>query len=71
MARTRSGSSAREAAPIRLRVAGGSGRVELDGQMLGRKGGEVAVDSVGWTGRGDRFTVEVVGGSKSIEIVAR
>ena len=59
------------ATPIRLRVAGSSGRVELDGQMLGRKGGEISVDSVGWTGRGDRFSLEVVGGSKSIEIVAR
>jgi len=40
-------------APIRLRVTGGSGRVELDGQVVGRKGGEIAVESVGWTGRGD------------------
>ncbi len=57
--------------PIRLRVSGGSGRVELDGQVLGRKGGEISVESVGWTGRGDRFSVEIVGGSKSIEVVAR
>lgn len=57
--------------PIRLRVSGGSGRVELDGQVVGRKGGEIAVESVGWTGRGDRITVEIVGGSNSIEVVGR
>lgn len=58
-------------APIRLRVAGGSGRVELDGQVVGRKGGAIAVESVGWNGRGDRITVEIVGGSKAIEVVGR
>jgi hypothetical protein len=57
--------------PIRLRISGGSGRVELDRQVLGRRGGEISVESVGWTGRGDRFSVEIVGGSKSIEVVAR
>lgn len=57
--------------PVRLRVSGGSGRVELDGQVLGPKGGETTIDSAGWTGRGDRLTVEVIGGSKSIDMVAR
>ena len=57
--------------PVRLRVSGGSGRVELDGQVLGRMGGETTIDSVGWAERRDRFEVEVVGGSRSIEIVAR
>lgn len=58
-------------APIRLRVAGGSGRVELDGQVVGRNGGEIAVESVGWSGRGDRISVEIVGGSGTIEVVGR
>ena len=57
--------------PVRLLVAGGSGRIELDGQVLGRKGGEVSVDSAGWTGRGGRYSVEVVGGSKTIEVTGR
>lgn len=29
------------------------------------------IDSVGWTGRGNQFTVEVVDGSEPIEPVAR
>jgi DNA-binding MarR family transcriptional regulator len=57
--------------PVRLHISGGSGGVELDGQVVGRKGGDTTIDSVGWTGQGDRYVVEVVGGSKSIEIVAR
>jgi hypothetical protein len=57
--------------PARLRVSGGSGRVEFDGQAVAQKGGETTFESGGWTGRGDHFTIEVVGGSKSIEVVAR
>ncbi len=52
-------------------ASGGSGRVEVDGQVLGRKGGETTVESAGWTGRGDRYRVAIVGGSKSIEIIGR
>jgi DNA-binding MarR family transcriptional regulator len=57
--------------PLRLHISGGSGAVELDGQVVGRKGGDTTIDSVGWTGRGDRYVVDVVGGSKSIEVIAR
>jgi DNA-binding MarR family transcriptional regulator len=58
-------------AAIRLRVAGGSGRIEFDGQVVGAKGGETEIKSAGWTGRGDRFTLDVVGGSREIEVIAR
>ena len=57
--------------PVRLNVQGSSGRVELDGETLGRKGGEASVESRGWSTATDRFAVEVVGGSRSIEIVER
>jgi DNA-binding MarR family transcriptional regulator len=57
--------------PVRLRAVGGSGRVELDGQALGRKGGETTIESAGWSERVDRFSIDVVGGSRSIEIVGR
>jgi hypothetical protein len=50
---------------------GGSGRVELDGQTVGRKGGETTIESAGWSDRVNRFSIDVVGGSKSIEIVGR
>lgn len=56
--------------PVRLRVSGGSGQIKVDGQTLSQRGGEVALDSAGWTGRGARYVVEVVGGSKRIEVTA-
>lgn len=57
--------------PVRLRVTGGIGGIQLDGQVVGSKGGITTVDSAGWTGRGDRFAVSVVGGSKTIEVIGR
>jgi DNA-binding MarR family transcriptional regulator len=57
--------------PVRLRVVGGSGEVHLDGTRLGKKGGETTIESPGWPDAADRFAIEVVGGSKTIEIVAR
>ena len=57
--------------PVRLGVQGGILEVRLDGTRLGRKGGETTLESTGWTGRGDRLDITVVGGSKSIEVVAR
>jgi DNA-binding MarR family transcriptional regulator len=59
------------AIPLRLRVAGGAAGIELDGRAVGAKGGVTTVDSAGWTGRGDRYAVSVVGGSKTIEVVGR
>src|SRR5439155_536756 len=56
--------------PVRLQVQGGIAEVRLDGTRLGRKGGETTLASTGWTGRGDRLDVTVVGGSKSIDIVS-
>jgi DNA-binding MarR family transcriptional regulator len=57
--------------PLRLRVTGGTGGIQLDGQVVGSKGGITTVDSAGWTGHGDRFAVSVVGGSKTIEVIGR
>jgi DNA-binding MarR family transcriptional regulator len=57
--------------PVRLRIQGGTERVELDGQALGKKGGDVTIDSRGWADARDRHAIEVVGGSKSIELVER
>jgi hypothetical protein len=55
----------------RLRISGSSGRVELDGQSMGRQGGEVTLDGRGWSAARDRYIIEVVGGSKSIEVAGR
>jgi len=59
------------AVPLRLRVAGGTGAVELDGRSVDARGGLTTVESMGWTGRGDRYAVSVVGGSKTIEVIGR
>jgi DNA-binding MarR family transcriptional regulator len=57
--------------PVRLSLHGGTGQVLLDGTSLGEKGGKATMGSPGWDPAKDRYNVEVVGGSKSIEIVAR
>jgi DNA-binding MarR family transcriptional regulator len=60
-----------EDVPMRLAVTGGSGRVDLDGMQLGHQGGKSSVETPGWADAADRYSIEVVGGSKSIEIVRR
>jgi DNA-binding MarR family transcriptional regulator len=57
--------------PLQLLVRGGASAVELDGQVLGAKGGETTIGSRAWTGTGDRYTLAVVGGSKTITILER
>jgi DNA-binding MarR family transcriptional regulator len=57
--------------PIRLGIQGGSATVALDGQVLGKQGGQVTIESTGWSTSADRYSLEVVGGSKSIEVVQR
>jgi DNA-binding MarR family transcriptional regulator len=59
------------AVPVRLTVVGGTGQVDLDGTNLGAKGGRTSMESRGWAGAPDRYAIEVVGGSKSIEVVGR
>jgi DNA-binding MarR family transcriptional regulator len=57
--------------PIRLTVVGGSGGVVLDGVSRGEKGGRSVLESPGWQRATDRYDLEIVGGSKSIEVVGR
>ncbi len=57
--------------PVRLRIKGGVGQVEVDRQSYGAKSGDVSVESRGWTESGDRFAVEIVGGVKTISVVER
>jgi DNA-binding MarR family transcriptional regulator len=56
---------------VRLSVVGGSGQIDLDGMRLGEKGGKATVESPGWGATRDRYSVEIVGGSKSIEVLGR
>jgi DNA-binding MarR family transcriptional regulator len=57
--------------PVRLRLTGGTGHLELDGATLGAKGGESTIESRGWAATGDRYALEITGGSKSITLVER
>ena len=56
---------------MRLTVAGGTDSIVLDGVRLERRGGPTTLESPGWAKDKARFDVSIVGGAKSIEIVAR
>ena len=57
--------------PVRLKVVGSTAAATLDGLKLGKRGGESTAESKGWETARDRIALEVVGGSKSIDIVDR
>jgi DNA-binding MarR family transcriptional regulator len=57
--------------PVRLRLTGGSGKVEIDGTNLGARGGEAVVESRGWSAATDRYSLDVTGGSSSITVLGR
>ena len=57
--------------PVRLSIKGGSGQVDFDGTRLDQMGGKVTVDSPGWSATKSRYEVEIVGGSKAVEVAAR
>jgi hypothetical protein len=57
--------------PVQLKIVGSAGSASLDGRTLGRKGGESTLESPNWGASRDRIALEVVGGSKSIEVVDR
>jgi len=59
------------AVPMRLTVAGGTDSMVLDGVRLERRGGPTTLESPGWAKDKARFDVSIVGGAKSIEVVAR
>jgi DNA-binding MarR family transcriptional regulator len=57
--------------PVRLRLAGGTSSVSLDGTGLGARGGASTLESKGWANAVDRYSLDLVGGSKTIEVVER
>ncbi len=59
------------AIPIRLRLKGGTGLVDIDGQTVGKQGGEFALETRGFAEATDRYLLDVTGGSKSITVVER
>jgi DNA-binding MarR family transcriptional regulator len=54
--------------PVRLRVSGGMGKAELDGQKRGGTGGETTLLSDGAGSAKDIFEIEVVGGLAGIRV---
>jgi hypothetical protein len=57
--------------PVRLHLKGGTNAIEFDGRPAGAKGGDVTLDSTDAGHATGRYLIEVVGGSKSIEVVRR
>ena len=57
--------------PAQLKVVGSAAAATIDGLKLGKRGGESTLESPGWDRARDRISLEVVGGSKSIDIVDR
>jgi DNA-binding MarR family transcriptional regulator len=57
--------------PMRLSVAGGAESITLDGVRLEKKGSPTTLESPGWGPKADRIDLAVVGGTKSIEVIAR
>jgi DNA-binding MarR family transcriptional regulator len=54
--------------PVRLRIAGGAGGVDLDRQRLGGVAGGSVLESIGIVGATDLFEVEITGGVGKVQI---
>jgi DNA-binding MarR family transcriptional regulator len=54
--------------PVRLRITGGLGKAELDGQKRGGSSGETILESDGARSVRDLFEIEVVGGLAGIRV---
>ena len=59
------------ATAIALIVQGGTSRVDFDGRRTGASGGVTRLESSGWASARDRYQLEVIGGSKTIEVLGR
>ena len=57
--------------PVQLKVVGSAAATTIDSVKAARKGGATTLTSAGWDEARDRVTLEVVGGSKSIDVVDR
>ncbi len=53
------------------RDLGRRGAVEVDGQMTGHAGRQDLIESRGWSSTGDRYLLEIIGGTKTVTIVER
>lgn len=53
---------------VRLRIAGASGRVDVDGQVIAGSGGDLALDSDGAASAADRYEVDVRGSAHRLSV---
>jgi DNA-binding MarR family transcriptional regulator len=56
---------------VRVKAVGGTGGLTLDGTATGRDGAPTMLETPSWAKDRNRYDVEVVGGSKSIDVVGR
>jgi hypothetical protein len=57
--------------PMRLNVVGGAESISVDGIRLDKRGGPTTLESPGWSPKVDRIDLSIVGGTRSVEVVAR
>jgi DNA-binding MarR family transcriptional regulator len=57
--------------PVRVTSQGGAASFVVDDTRVGKQGGQTTLESPGWSVGKDRYQVEVVGGTKAIEVVGR
>lgn len=57
--------------PMRLNVVGGAESISVDGIRLDKRGGPTKLESPGWSPKVDRIDLSIVGGTRSVEVVAR
>jgi len=55
--------------PVQLKLSGGAGGVEFDGQKLGSTAGHSVLETSGASAASDRFVIEVTGGASRISVV--
>lgn len=57
--------------PVRVTSQGGAESFIVDDTRVGRQGGQTTVEAPGFARARDRYQIEVVGGTKAIEVVGR
>jgi DNA-binding MarR family transcriptional regulator len=57
--------------PMRLSVSGGAESIVVDGMRLEKRGSPTTLESPGWSPKVDRIDLTIVGGAKSVDVVAR
>ena len=57
--------------PMRLNVSGGAESIVVDGMRFEKRGSPTTLESPGWSPKVDRIDLTIVGGAKSVDVVAR